>query len=119
MSEASPVALPGEWTARKVILVTLSVLAVVFGFGLLLRFYAVIFILFVALVLSIAIRPATDWLRRVRLPAPVAVIVVYLALLVAPESSRVASVTDPARPLKATASANRPVMVSSGEGASR
>jgi predicted PurR-regulated permease PerM len=64
-----------------VVLVTLSVLAVVAIFGLLLRFYAVIFILFVAIVLSIAIRPVTDWLRQKGLPPVLAVIGVYVALM--------------------------------------
>jgi predicted PurR-regulated permease PerM len=69
------------WTASRVVMVTLTVLAVALGFTLLLRFYAVIFILFVAIVLSIAIRPATEGLHRLRLPTAAAVILVYVALL--------------------------------------
>jgi predicted PurR-regulated permease PerM len=70
-----------KWTARKIIVLTLSVLAVVFVFGLLLRFYAVIFSLFAGIVISIAIRPVTDWLHRRRLPLWLAVIAVYVVAL--------------------------------------
>lgn len=70
-----------SWQPRRVIVGTLTVLAVVFAFGLFLRFYPVIFILFVGIVLSIAIAPLTDWLHRHRLPLPVAVIAVYVLML--------------------------------------
>src|SRR5207244_3541789 len=68
------------WTARRVVLLTLTVLVVVAIFALLLRFYVVIFILFVGIVLSIATRPATDLLHRRGLSLPVAVIAVYVAV---------------------------------------
>lgn len=70
-----------SWQPRRVIVGTLTVLAVVFAFGALLRFYPVIFILFVGIVLSIAIAPLTDWLHRHRLPLSVAVVVVYVLML--------------------------------------
>ena len=66
---------------RRVIVGTLTVLAVIFAFGAFLRFYPVIFILFVGIVLSIAIAPLTDWLHRHRLPLSIAVIVVYVLML--------------------------------------
>jgi predicted PurR-regulated permease PerM len=79
-SSASGSGFRGQWNVRRVVLVTLSVLAIVALFALLLRFYAVIFILFVAVVFSIATRPAADWLHRKKLPLPVAVIIVYVGL---------------------------------------
>src|SRR6266542_2041391 len=74
--------IPDSWTARRVVLLTLTVLAVTLIFWLLLRFYTVIFILFVGIVLSIAIKPATDLLHRWKLPLPVAVISVYIGIAI-------------------------------------
>ena len=53
-----------EWTAQRVVLTTLGALLVGLGFWLVFRFYNVAFILFSALVLGTAIRPAVDWLYR-------------------------------------------------------
>ena len=72
---------PVFWQPRNVVVGTLTVLLVAFAFGVLLRFYAVIFVLFVGIVLSIAIAPLTDWLHRHRLPMAVAVLVVYGVML--------------------------------------
>lgn len=81
------------WTPRQVVQATLFVVAVGLAFWLLFRFRAVVFILFVAIVLGTAIRPAVDWLYRRNLPRAAGVIAIYLllfallagvALLVAP-----------------------------------
>ena len=71
----------GQWTAQRVVLTTLGALLVGLGFWLVFRFYSVAFILFSALVLGTAIRPAVDWLYRRRVPRAAGVILVYLALL--------------------------------------
>src|SRR5512143_3138837 len=71
----------GQWTGQRVVLTTLGALLVGLGFWLVFRFYYVAFILFAALVLGTAIRPAVDWLHRRKLPLGVSVILVYLALL--------------------------------------
>ena len=70
-----------SWQPRSVVFGTLTVLLVGLAFGILLRFYAVIFILFVGIVLSIATAPLTEWLHRHRLPLSVAVIAVYVLML--------------------------------------
>jgi predicted PurR-regulated permease PerM len=62
---------------------TLVLLSVVLGFWLLYRFYQVVFILFVAIVLGTAIRPLVNWLHQRGLPRAAGVILVYLLLLVA------------------------------------
>ncbi|MFW6183175.1 MAG: AI-2E family transporter [Chloroflexota bacterium] len=69
--------------ARRVSLATLVVAAVVGGFWLLLAFHNIFFLLFVAIVLSTAIKPAADWMHRRGLPRPVGVVVVYLVVLAA------------------------------------
>ncbi len=74
-------ALPAPWTTRRVVFATISVLLVALVFGLLLRFYIAVFILFVAIVIGVAIRPPIDWLYRRGVPRPVGVVLVYLMLL--------------------------------------
>lgn len=80
IQSASPL-LP-SWTTRRVILATLVVLAVASGFWLLYHFRLVVFILFIAIVIGIAMQPAVAWLQRRGLPRAVAAILVYLGLLV-------------------------------------
>ena len=76
-----PMAIP--WTARDVMAATLTILAVVAAFFLLFWFRDIVFALFLAIVLSIAISPAVDILyRRVGVPRWLGVCVVYVALLV-------------------------------------
>ncbi len=70
------------WTGRSVLAATLTVLSVAFAFFLLFWFRDVVFALFLAIVLSIAISPAVDILHRVGLPRWLGVCVVYVALLV-------------------------------------
>jgi predicted PurR-regulated permease PerM len=70
-----------DWTLRQVISATLVALGVVLGFVLLVRFYMVVFIFFVAVALEVATRPAVAWLTRRGLRTWMAVLLVYLVLL--------------------------------------
>jgi predicted PurR-regulated permease PerM len=80
MTEPSPSIIP-HWTARQVVVGTLFVVTVLMAFWLLYQFRLVIFILFVAAFLGIAIRPAVEWLHRRNIPRPVGIIAIYLLLL--------------------------------------
>lgn len=53
-----------RWYPRRVIMTTLVVVLVIFGFYLLYLFSNVLFVLFVAVVLATAIRPSVLWLER-------------------------------------------------------
>lgn len=66
---------------RRLVLATLVVVAVTSGFWLLYRFRTAILVLFVALVISTAIRPVVDGLHRRGLSRPAGIVVVYLTLL--------------------------------------
>lgn len=70
-----------NWTFRRVVSVTLVLVLVALGFWLLYRFYQVIFILFVAIVLGTTLRPAVAWLHKRGLPRMVGVILVFFILL--------------------------------------
>ena len=70
------------WTVQRVALATIITLAIGFGFYLLYRFYMVVFLLFVAITLAIAIRPAVDWLRARGVREGIGVLIVYALLLV-------------------------------------
>ena len=72
---------PYQWTFRRVMWVTLVLVFVALGFWLLYRFYHVVFILFIAIVMGTVIRPAVTWLHRRGLPRTAGVILVYLLLL--------------------------------------
>lgn len=72
---------PYQWTFRRVMGATLVLVFVVLGFWLLYRFYNVVFILFIAIVMGTVIRPAVTWLHRRGLPRTAGVILVYLLLL--------------------------------------
>ena len=72
---------PYQWTFRRVMGTTLVLVIVALGFFLLSRFYNVVFILFIAIVLGTVIRPAVTWLHRRGLPRITGVILVYLLLL--------------------------------------
>ena len=77
----NPVSQPYDWTFRRVVWATLVLVSVAFGFWLLYRFYQVVFILFIAIVLGTVIRPITNWLYQRGLPRAAGVILVYLVLL--------------------------------------
>ena len=69
--------------AREIVTATLVVAAVLGGFFLLYRFRIVVFLLLAAFVINVAITPAVNWLVARGRSRPVAVALIYLALLVA------------------------------------
>ncbi len=71
---------PYQWTFRRVMGATLVLAFVCLGFWLLYRFYQVVFILFVAIVLGTVIRPAVTWLYHRGLPRLAGVVLVYLLI---------------------------------------
>jgi predicted PurR-regulated permease PerM len=70
-----------NWTFGRVVGATLVLVSVIFGFWLLYRFYQVLFILFVAIMIGTVIRPIVDWLYQRGIPRIAGVILVYLLLL--------------------------------------
>lgn len=79
--EGQPPSQLNTWTFRRVMLATIILVCVGLGFWLLYRFYLVIFILFVAIILGTVIRPIVDWLNRRGLPKPAGVLLVYVLVL--------------------------------------
>jgi predicted PurR-regulated permease PerM len=71
-----------DWTFRRVVWATLVLVLVALSFWLLYRFYQVVFILFIAIVMGTVIRPAVTWLNRRGLSRRGGVIFVYLLVLV-------------------------------------
>ena len=71
-----------EWTFQRVIWATLILASVVLGFWLLYRFYQVVFILFIAIVIGTVIRPVVTWLYQRGLPRIAGVLLVYILLFV-------------------------------------
>lgn len=69
-----------NWTFRRVVWATLVLAFIVLGFWLLYRFYQVIFILFVAIVIGTVIRPVVNWLNRRGLSRLMGAILVYILL---------------------------------------
>ena len=65
---SNPPSQPNQWTFRRVVWATLVLVFVALSFWLLYRFYQVVFILFVAIVIGTVIRPAVTWLNRRGLP---------------------------------------------------
>ena len=80
--ELNPPSLPYEWTFQRVVRATLVLASVILGFWLLYRFYQVVFILFIAIVMGTVIRPAVAWLHRRGLPRIAGVLLVYILLIV-------------------------------------
>jgi predicted PurR-regulated permease PerM len=68
------------WDARRILLANLVVLAVAAGFGLLYRFAAALFILFIGVALGMAVKPGVDWLRRRGVPRWIGALAIYAAL---------------------------------------
>lgn len=68
---------PSRWSAGRVVGATLVALLVCAGFFLLYRFSNVVFVLFVAIVLATALRPAVLWLGRWRIPPWLAILLIY------------------------------------------
>jgi predicted PurR-regulated permease PerM len=73
---------PYDWTFRRVVWATLVLVSLIFCFWLLYRFYQVVFILFIAIVIGTVIRPIVNWLYQRGLPRIAGVILVYLILLI-------------------------------------
>jgi predicted PurR-regulated permease PerM len=71
-----------DWTFRRVASATLILVLVLLGFWLLYRFYQVVFILFIAIVIGTVIRPVVNWLHHRGLPRIAGIILVYFLLLV-------------------------------------
>ena len=76
-----PPSKPYEWTFRRVMGATLVLVFVALSFWLLYRFYQVVFILFISIVIGTVIRPAVTWLYSRGVPRITGVILVYLLLL--------------------------------------
>jgi predicted PurR-regulated permease PerM len=70
-----------NWTFRRFVWATLVLVFVALSFWLLYRFYQVVFILFIAIIMGTVIRPVITWLQRRGLPRIVGVILVSLLLL--------------------------------------
>jgi len=79
--EDQPPSQLSNWTFRRVMLATLVLACVGLGFWLLYRFYLVIFILFVAIILGTVIRPIVIWLNGRGIPKVAGVLLVYVLLL--------------------------------------
>jgi predicted PurR-regulated permease PerM len=75
-----PTPLLEQWTFRRVVIATLALVGVGLGFWLLYRFYQVILILFVAIILGTVIRPIVSWLHRRGFPKVVGAVSVYILL---------------------------------------
>lgn len=69
--------------AREIVTATLVVAAVLGGFFLLYRFRVVVFLLLAAFVINVAITPTVNWLVARGRSRPLAVALIYLALLTA------------------------------------
>ena len=74
---------PGTWTARRILLATLTVLGVVALFALLYRFYMVVFLFFIAFSLKVAFDPAIGWLKRRGVRREVSMVFIYTLLAMA------------------------------------
>ena len=70
------------WTFRRVMWATLVLVLVLLGFWLLYRFYQVVFILFIAIVIGTVIRPLVTLLHHRGLSRIAGIILVYFLLLV-------------------------------------
>jgi predicted PurR-regulated permease PerM len=79
--EQSSSARDPRWTARRVISLTLTVVAVALAFWLLVRFRVVVFSLFEAIVFATALTPAVNWLQKRRIPRALGASLVFIAIL--------------------------------------
>ena len=77
-----PPSQPYEWTFQRVVWATLALASVILGFWLLYRFYQVVFILLVAIVIGTVIRPIVAWLHQRGIPKIAGIILVFLLFLV-------------------------------------
>lgn len=72
---------PYQWTFRRVVWATLALAFIVFGFWLIYRFYKIVFILFIAILLGTVIRPLITWLNKRGLPRVIGMLIVFSVLL--------------------------------------
>ncbi|HEY9526320.1 MAG TPA: AI-2E family transporter [Anaerolineales bacterium] len=77
----NPLSQPSNWSFRRVVWATLVLVSVMFFFWLFYRFYQVVFLLFIAVVVGTVIRPLVNWLNQRGIPRIAGVILVYLLLL--------------------------------------
>ena len=71
-----------NWTFRRIVWATFVLILVALGFWLFYRFYQVVFILLIAIVIGTVIRPAVKWLQRRGFSPTLGVILVFFLLLV-------------------------------------
>ncbi len=76
--EIQPTTPQNQWTFRRTVVATLALVGVGLGFLLLYRFYQVLFILFVAIILGTIIRPIANWLTRRGFQKVSGVVAVYI-----------------------------------------
>lgn len=76
-----PPSQPYQWTYRRIVWATLVLVFTALSFWLLYRFYQVVSILFIAIMIGTVIRPVVTWLHRRGLPRIAGVMLVYLLLL--------------------------------------
>ncbi|MBN1923065.1 MAG: AI-2E family transporter [Anaerolineae bacterium] len=69
------------WSFRRIVWATLVLLTVALSFWLLYRFYQVVFILFIAILMGTVIRPLVGWLQRWGVPRVAGVLLIYGLLL--------------------------------------
>lgn len=82
MEQSAPTQ-PSDWTPRRVALATLTVLAVALAFWIIVQFRMVFFSLFIAIVLSTAIKPLVDGMTRLHIPRALSIILISLVVLLA------------------------------------
>ena len=68
------------WTTSQVVLATIFVVCVFLTFWLLYRLRVLIFLLFVAIVIGIAIRPVVEWLQRRGISRNTGIIIIYILI---------------------------------------
>ena len=68
------------WTTKQVVIATLFVVCVFLSLWLLFRFRAVVFLLFIAMVIGTTMRPAVEWFYRRGLTRPAGILLIYLAI---------------------------------------
>jgi predicted PurR-regulated permease PerM len=78
--KSSPTEGVTTWTTSQVVLATVFVVSVFLTFWLLYSLRVVLFLLFVAIVIGTAIRPAVDWLHRRGISRPMGIIFIYILI---------------------------------------
>ena len=68
------------WTTSQVVMATVFVVCVFLAFWLLYRLRTLILLLFIAIVLGTAIRPAVEWLRRRGISRVTGIIIIYVLI---------------------------------------